>query len=116
MRIESFQPARLVSPGELGTGAPIGAAAPTPSSPPAPAPAAPEQAPAFGQVLSQELGRVNELLNQADVEAQRVATGDAQDLHESVLAMAEADLALQVTMRVTQKAIAAYQEISRMQI
>ena len=113
MRIDSFQPARLVGPDELGRSAPTGASLP---SSPASGSSAPAQAPQFGQVLSQELDRVNGLLNQADTQAQRVATGDAQDLHESMLAMAEADLALQVTMRVTQKAIAAYQEISRMQM
>jgi flagellar hook-basal body complex protein FliE len=52
----------------------------------------------------------------ADRQAQLVATGDAENLHEAMVAMAEADLALQITLRVTQKAIAAYQEISRMQI
>ena len=49
-------------------------------------------------------------------QAELVATGDAENLHDAVIAMAEADIALQVAMRVTQKAIAAYQEISRMQI
>lgn len=70
----------------------------------------------FGQVMGRELSRVNEQLVEADRQAQGVATGQAKDLHEAMLAMAQADLALQVTMRVTQKAIAAYQEISRMQI
>lgn len=113
MRINAFQPAPLVNRGELpGSGSsPL---APT-ASPPAhsPAPAAREE---FSQVLGSELQRVNDLLAAADTQAQRVATGDADNLHDAMLAMAEADLALQVTMRVTQKAITAYQEISRMQI
>lgn len=86
---------------------------------PATSPAAGKMAgetPEFSKVLGQELGRVNELLAQADQQAQKVATGDADNLQEAMVAMAEADLALQVTMRVTQKAIAAYQEISRLQI
>jgi flagellar hook-basal body complex protein FliE len=112
MRIESFQPARLIERGELGQAQQAGAVAATTGGAATPV----AETGGFGKVLGQELGRVNELLGQADVQAQRVATGDAQNLHESMLAMAEADLALQVTMRVTQKAIAAYQEISRMQI
>ncbi len=112
MRIESFQPARLVEQGELrpvrsGEASGVGGAGNGVAAP---------ETRGFGKVLGAELQRVNETLGEADVQAQRVATGDAQNLHESMLAMAEADLALQVTMRVTQKAIAAYQEISRMQI
>lgn len=113
MRIESFQPARLIEQGELQRTRP-GAAPDLAASDGAPNSATETRG--FGKVLGDELQRVNDTLGEADVQAQRVATGDAQNLHESMLAMAEADLALQVTMRVTQKAIAAYQEISRMQI
>jgi len=109
MRIESLTPATLVGPSELRP-----AAAPGLPSAPASAPAA--AAPSFGKVLGHELNRVNDALVEADHQAQRVATGDAENLHEAMVAMAEADIALQVTLRVTQKAIAAYQEISRMQI
>lgn len=86
-------------------------APPTPS-----APTAQTSGPSFSQTLGQALGKVNEQLHEADRQAQRVATGEAENLHDSLVAMAEADLALQVTMRVTQKAISAYQEISRMQM
>ncbi len=123
MRID-FQPAQLVPRGEFA-----GASRPSNNLPTSPeksalvpskpiAPASPEQITGgeFSQVLGKELARVNGLLAEADVQAQKVATGEAENLHEAMLAMAEADLALQVTMRVTQKAIAAYQEISRMQI
>jgi len=112
MRIDSFSPANLVGPSEL-------------RPPNATAPAAPALGPAaaggtaemsFGNVLGQELQRANTALAEADRQAQLVATGDAENLHEAMVAMAEADLALQVTLRVTQKAIAAYQEISRMQL
>lgn len=116
MRIESFQPARLIEQGEFSnTTAATRAFNPGPVAPAA-AGAAAEPAAPFGQVLGRELQRVNDALATADQHAQQVATGQAKDLHEAMLAMAEADLALQVTMRVTQKAIAAYQEISRMQI
>lgn len=70
----------------------------------------------FAQALNQALGDVNGALNNADVQAQQVATGEAKDVHSAMVSVAEADLALQVTMRVVQKALSAYQEISRMQI
>ena len=113
MRIESFQPATLVSPREVGSTPASGVSLPSRE---AGAGAAAGQAPEFAQVLGKELGRVNGVLNEADNQARLVATGKADDLQTAMTAMAEADLALQVTMRVTQKAIAAYQEISRMQI
>ena len=122
MLINSFQPAQLVTPGELTSSAtrlPLETGSTSLLQPGVPAtqePLADASSAEFSRVLGQELERVNDLLAAADVQAQRVATGDADNLHESMLAMAQADLALQVTMRVTQKAIAAYQEISRMQV
>ena len=114
MSIAAVSPANLVGPGEL-----TGARALSPTlAPPAVAgaEAAAGETPQFSEVLGKAIGQVNDLLTAADRQAQLVATGDAQNLHEAMIAMSEADLALQITMRVTQKAIAAYQEISRMQI
>ena len=112
MRIESFQPAILTSPGELGRSSGVGQSLPSATT----GGAAPAERGDFSQVLGNELGRVNDIIAEADKQAQLVATGQAGDLQQAVTAMAEADLALQVTMRVTQKAISAYQEISRMQV
>lgn len=125
MRISSFQPVTLLPPQEftraesLGKAAgPTGALSPTSVGGAVSQPlAGPAGQPAeFSQVLGKELNRVNGILAEADRQSQLVATGQSEDLQQAVTAMAEADLALQVTMRVTQKAIAAYQEISRMQI
>lgn len=111
MRIEAFQPATIVSPGELGRSASVGASLPGAQSA---AQAGGAQPAEFSQVLGKELTRVNDILGEADKQSQLVATGQAEDLQQAMTSMAEADLALQVTMKVTQKAIAAYQEISRM--
>jgi flagellar hook-basal body complex protein FliE len=115
VRIESFSPARLAPPGELPAGG-VSATRDAVSAAPGAAPSDQAGKGTFSQVLGNALGQVNTLLQNADQQAQRVATGQAENLHDSLLAAAEADLALQVTMRVTQKAIAAYQEISRMQV
>lgn len=115
MRLEGLPVNSLVGPSELrATGGTIATNPATPGLAPTTPGAAPDLS--FGQVLGQELQRVNDSLGEADRQAQLVATGDAENLHEAMVAMAEADLALQVTLRVTQKAVAAYQEISRMQI
>ena len=70
----------------------------------------------FGQVLGGALEQVNQLQLEADRQAELVATGQAQNPHDAVLAMERADLALQLTIRITEKALAAYQQISQMQI
>lgn len=113
VRINAFQPAQLVSPGELARSSNVGASLPGAQTAPSGGAARP---PEFSQVLGKELGRVNDILGEADKQSQLVATGQAEDLQQAMTSMAEADLALQVTMKVTQKAIAAYQEISRMQL
>lgn len=115
MRIEPSPVARLVSPSEVSFGPEVQGPAEV-SRGAVGATAAPRGSqPSFSEVLATALQRVNESLQAADLQARRVATGDADNLHDPLIAMAEADLALQITMRVTQKAIAAYQEISRMQ-
>ncbi len=70
----------------------------------------------FGQVLGGALEQVNRLQLEADRQAELVATGQAENPHEAVLAMEKADLALQLTIRVTEKVLAAYQQISQMQV
>ena len=70
----------------------------------------------FSDLLGDALGRVNAAQQQADVAMERVATGDAEDLHEAMLAIERADIALRLTAQVTQKAVEAYKEVSRMQV
>ena len=70
----------------------------------------------FGSVLRGVLEQVNRLQLEADRQAELVATGQTQDAHAAVLAMEKADLTLQLTIRSTEKALAAYQQISQMQI
>ena len=70
----------------------------------------------FGEALTQAIDRVNGLQAEADQQAQAVATGEAQDLHTAMIAMERAEIALQATVQITQKAIDAYKEISRMQV
>jgi flagellar hook-basal body complex protein FliE len=116
MRIDAFQPVKLVSPGELGRLNGPETSLPTRETGVAGGTGQPGQTQEFSQVLGKELSRVNDVLAEGDRQAQLVATGQADDVQSAMTAMAEADLALQVTMKVTQKAIAAYQEVSRMQL
>ncbi len=80
------------------------------------APATDDLGGSFTELLAKALRAVNALQQEADVATERVATGDAEDLHEAVIALEKADLALRLTAQVTQRAIEAYKEISRMQV
>ncbi|MDP2872508.1 MAG: flagellar hook-basal body complex protein FliE [Bacillota bacterium] len=83
----------------------------------APAPAAPASAgPTFQNSLTQALRQVNELQLQAEDLAQALAAGQAQDLHQVMLAAEKANLSLQFTLQIRNKVIEAYQEIMRIQV
>jgi flagellar hook-basal body complex protein FliE len=70
----------------------------------------------FQKLLGDALGQVNELSQQADELALRVATGDPVDLHDAVIAQERAALAFRLTLQVRNKVLEAYQELTRMQI
>jgi len=70
----------------------------------------------FGQWLARALDNVNGLQVGADRAAERLATGQAESLHETVLALERASLALELTVQVTKKAVEACQEIQRLQV
>ena len=70
----------------------------------------------FGNMLEGALRQVNELQVEANRQAELLATGEAQNPHDAVIAMEKADLALQLTIRITEKALSAYQQVSQMQI
>jgi flagellar hook-basal body complex protein FliE len=70
----------------------------------------------FADALSRALGQVNALHLEADRQAELLATGRAENPHDAVLALEKADLALQLTIKVTEKAIGAYRQLSQMQV
>ena len=63
-----------------------------------------------------ELGRVNDKLVQASGELQKVATGDAENLHGAMIAMEEARLEFQLLLQVRNRFMEAYQDLMRMQV
>lgn len=98
-------------------------AVPTRATEPLRAPQAPESperstvdGPGFAELLRTALERVNAAQQGADLAIDRVAGGDAEDLHEAIIAVEQADLALRLTAQVTQRAVEAYREVTRMQV
>lgn len=70
----------------------------------------------FGQLLKDQMNQINALQAGADKAVQTYAVGGDIELHNVVLAVDKADMALQLATQIRNKLIGAYQEISRMQV
>lgn len=70
----------------------------------------------FGETVKKTLSEVNGLQAEADQLANKLASGDAVEIHQAMIAMQKASTALQFTIQVRNRIIEAYQEIMRMQV
>ncbi len=70
----------------------------------------------FAAELKSALSDVNKLQLQADESVKKLAMGQGEDIHQVMIAVEQAKLAMQLTVQVRNKVVEAYQEISRMQI
>ena len=70
----------------------------------------------FGDALTQALGKLGDLQNEAAGQSQALATGKADDVAGVAMAVERASLALQLASQVRNKAVEAYQELFRMQV
>ena len=75
-----------------------------------------ERAGGFGNVLSDALDSVGALHREKDDAIRELAAGEAPDIHSTMIAMQRADLSFRFLMQVRNKAVAAYQEIMRMNL
>ena len=70
----------------------------------------------FGEMLSQSIGKVNAMQTEANVAMEKLASGESQNLHETLLAVEKAEIAFKTMNQVRSKVIDAYREIMKMQI
>jgi len=70
----------------------------------------------FAGVLKTSLTEVNQLQQKADAAITALATGDKASLHDTMIAMEQADVSFRLMMQVRNKIVEAYQEILRMQV
>jgi flagellar hook-basal body complex protein FliE len=70
----------------------------------------------FASMLSQKLGGVVDLQNQADAASQAVATGQSSDLAGATTAVEKASIAIDLVSSIRNKAVDAYQDVMRMQV
>lgn len=80
--------------------------------------AASEQLPAaaFGQLVSQGLQQVNQQLMTSQTDLQRLAIGDAKNLHQIMIGLEESRLSFQLLMQVRNRMLEAYQDVMKMQV
>lgn len=70
----------------------------------------------FGEFLTEALGEVNSLQQDAAKASFNLAAGKLQDISQVTIAAEKASIAMQLTMQVRNKVIDAYQEVMRMQV
>ena len=70
----------------------------------------------FGAYLKDALAEVNRLQLNADEQTKLLAAGEVSDVSQVVVAGQKAEIALQLTLQLRNRAVAAYQEIMRMQV
>jgi flagellar hook-basal body complex protein FliE len=71
---------------------------------------------AFGQLVSDGLSRINGQLIGSQVDLQKLATGDAQNLHQIMINLEESRVSFQLMMQVRNRLLEAYQDIMKMPI
>ncbi len=71
---------------------------------------------AFGAWFEQQLSDVNSKMAIADNGVQKLAAGDASNLHEVMMNLQEARMSMQLMMQVRNHLLDAYHEISQMQL
>ena len=74
------------------------------------------QPPTFGEYLVGALKKSNALQLEADERTAAMAAGRVEDISEVMVAAQKADLALNLTLQIRNRALSAYQEIMRMQV
>jgi flagellar hook-basal body complex protein FliE len=72
--------------------------------------------PSFAAVLQETIDSVAGMQSAADLASQRIATGDLSRLHEGVIALQEASLALDLVVSVRNRVVEGVQELLRTQV
>ncbi len=70
----------------------------------------------FADTLKDAVGSVNELQQEADVQMQRLATGETKNIPEVMIAAEKASVSFKLLTQVRNKIIDAYQEVMKMQV
>lgn len=69
----------------------------------------------FSETLQDSLAKVNDLQTQKDAMIQSFASGENQNVHELMISLQKAGLAMNITAAVRNKVLETYKELSRLQ-
>ena len=75
-----------------------------------------EQGESFGSTLKKFVEDVNSLQNQMDTKIEKLATGEITDVHEVMIAVENANTAMEFMLEIRNKIVEAYQEVMRMPV
>lgn len=70
----------------------------------------------FGEFLQDSISKVNAAQQDANVAMEKLASGESQNLHETLLTVEKADIAFRTMNQVRTKVLDAYREIMKMQM
>lgn len=70
----------------------------------------------FADIMKSTIEQVNQAQNTGELAIQQLNTGNAESLHEVMIAVEEADISLKMLVQMRNKALQAYEEVMRMQI
>lgn len=70
----------------------------------------------FGRLVTDGIAQVNSRLIDSQVDLQKLAVGDAQNLHLIMMKLEESRLSFQLMMQVRSRLLEAYQDIMKMPI
>jgi flagellar hook-basal body complex protein FliE len=76
----------------------------------------PEAGRSFGEFLQESITKVNSLQNEANVAMEKLASGESQNLHETLLAVEKAEISFKMINQIRTKVLDAYRDIMKMQI
>jgi len=70
----------------------------------------------FSKALGAEVNRVNETLVSGDLAVNQMVESQGANIHEAMIALDKADIAVRLTNKIGQKLVQAYKEVSQMQV
>jgi flagellar hook-basal body complex protein FliE len=70
----------------------------------------------FMNTLQHAISKANDIQLEAGQATEALMTGQTQNVHQTMVALQEADVSFQLMMQIRNKLVSAYEEIQRMQI
>ncbi|MFK7872954.1 MAG: flagellar hook-basal body complex protein FliE [Oligoflexales bacterium] len=74
------------------------------------------QTASFSETLKEAVNSVDESQKNADQMASHIASGKTENIHETMLALSQAELSFNLMVQVRNRALEAYQEVMRMPV